>query len=225
MDLYNNPGVQEIFRKTHFTSGYSEKSDEMSRLLRMEGNELFQKKQFQEALGRFNACILHSRYNDNEHNMENHSNTRQIVNNCESVNSDLHSDSVNRHTSEEKEIEPLLALALANISAVFLCMKMYRECIADIDIALSQGFPINIVYKLFERKAKCFAHLKQGEKAIENFNKARMSLVEARMEAEAMNKIIKDIEKQIEKVKKSGNSGKIKHCQVSISIRRKAIVK
>ncbi len=206
LNLYNNRSVQQALKKTEFTHRHSDKSDEMSRSLRKEGNEFFQKKQFQEALEKFNVCILHSQYNDKDHYMEDQGIHHERGSYHKSEISDLHSNSENRDNGEENKVEPLLALALANRSAVFLCMKKYKECIRDIDIALVQGFPKNIAYKLYERKAKCFAHLKQKERAMKYFNKARLSITESNMEPDAMQRFMMNIEKQIEKMRQAGES-------------------
>jgi len=53
-----------------------------------------------------------------------------------------------------------LALGYANRSAVLFQMKEYELCIRDITRAFNYSYPNNLMYKLFERKARCQRALK-----------------------------------------------------------------
>ena len=53
-----------------------------------------------------------------------------------------------------------LALGYANRSAVLFQMKEYQLCIRDITRAFNYSYPNNLMYKLFERKARCQRALK-----------------------------------------------------------------
>ena len=53
------------------------------------------------------------------------------------------------HNNEE------LSLALANRSAALFHLKKYRECLADIDLALQYGYPAKSRPKLILRKSSC----------------------------------------------------------------------
>lgn len=52
-----------------------------------------------------------------------------------------------------------ISLAYANRSACFIRMKMYRECLIDIDLAKRFGFPTEKMRKLDERKAECLRYI------------------------------------------------------------------
>lgn len=54
----------------------------------------------------------------------------------------------------------ILAMALGNRSAVYFRVKMYDECIRDIDRALYLSYPKTLSYKLYYRKYKCFLEKK-----------------------------------------------------------------
>lgn len=48
-----------------------------------------------------------------------------------------------------------ISLAYANRSACFLKMKMYQECLIDIDLAKMTGYPNNLMPKIDDRKLEC----------------------------------------------------------------------
>ena len=79
---------------------------------------------------------------------------------------------LNRNISRITTIRPLqctLALSLGNRSACLFKMGDYELAIADINFALSLGYPEQTRYKLYDRLGKC--HLKNGnpEKAKPSF--------------------------------------------------------
>ena len=51
-----------------------------------------------------------------------------------------------------------------------------KHCLADIEFALAQGYPSQLQYKLFERRAKCYVLLKQFDKAKTAWSKAKQNL-------------------------------------------------
>ncbi|XP_059471210.1 SET and MYND domain-containing protein 4-like isoform X2 [Neocloeon triangulifer] len=56
---------------------------------------------------------------------------------------------------------PLAAQSYGNRSAALFHMKLYKDCMKDIDRALRSGFPENLRWKLFLRKARCLKYLGQ----------------------------------------------------------------
>lgn len=50
---------------------------------------------------------------------------------------------------------PNISLALANRSACFFHLKMYKECLIDIELAKEFGYPDNLMWKLVQRKQDC----------------------------------------------------------------------
>jgi len=71
-----------------------------------------------------------------------------------------------------------LAYSIANRSACLYYMGDLKRCLADIEFALVQGYPDQLKYKLYERKAKCFVQMKQ-------FDKAKSALISAKKSLEA----------------------------------------
>lgn len=86
-----------------------------------------------------------------------------------------------------------LALSLGNRSACLFQIKDYELAIADINFALSLGYPEEIKYKLYDRLGRC--HLKNG-----NPLKAKPAFLIAN---QLLSKSKEAEEKKLEKLKKS----------------------
>lgn len=56
-----------------------------------------------------------------------------------------------------------VSLAYANRSICFLKLKMYNECLVDIELAKQSNYPDHLVYKLDERECECEKGIKNGE--------------------------------------------------------------
>lgn len=52
-----------------------------------------------------------------------------------------------------------LALAYANRSAVLKALGLYTDCIADVERALSHGYPTHLRYKIILRQGQCYVQL------------------------------------------------------------------
>ena len=63
--------------------------------------------------------------------------------------------------------EPEFSMAVANRSAVLIHIKKYSECLADIELALSYGYPDILKYKVYERQGKCYFFLHVHSQALE----------------------------------------------------------
>lgn len=98
------------------------KSDEKALDKRKQGNKLFAKREWTNALELYNESLCYA-----------------------------------------KPGSTLISLAYANRSACFIRMKMYRECLVDIELAKSFGFPLDKMPKLDERMAECLRHIADGE--------------------------------------------------------------
>lgn len=57
-----------------------------------------------------------------------------------------------------------ISLAYANRSACFLRMKLYAECLIDIELARKANYPHRLMYKLNEREAVCFDQMEKSSK-------------------------------------------------------------
>eukprot|EP00092_Neocalanus_flemingeri_P020363 GFUD01022061.1.p1 GENE.GFUD01022061.1~~GFUD01022061.1.p1 ORF type:complete len:706 (-),score=132.76 GFUD01022061.1:307-2382(-) len=91
-----------------------------------------------------------------------------------------------------------LALGYANRSAVLFQMKEYELCIRDITRAFNYSYPNNLMYKLFERKARCQRALKDYARALESMKEAEMWMKYSTLSETKTAGFKKDISKQIE---------------------------
>ena len=91
-----------------------------------------------------------------------------------------------------------LALGYANRSAVLFQMKEYELCIRDITRAFDNSYPNNLMYKLFERKARCLKALKQFPRALESMKSAEMWMKYSTLNETKSSSFKKDVSKQIE---------------------------
>jgi len=76
--------------------------------------------------------------------------------------------------SEEQTVD--LSLVIANRSAALLHLTKFDLCLSDIENAISFNYPEEMKYKLFDRKGKCYAQLKQLKDAESNFQEAKKLL-------------------------------------------------
>ena len=65
-----------------------------------------------------------------------------------------------------------LAILLANRSAVLFSLKAYRMALDDIQLAFQMGYPDDLAYKLYDRRAKCLIAFKQMADAGEAYRLA-----------------------------------------------------
>lgn len=65
-----------------------------------------------------------------------------------------------------------LSVLLANRSAVLFSLKAYHLALDDITLAFQTGYPDDLAYKLYDRKAKCLVAFKQMEQAKEAYSMA-----------------------------------------------------
>jgi len=99
--------------------------------------------------------------------------------------------------SEEEEAGDLLALALSNRSAALLHLQRYQQCIHDISASIELGFPKNMMYKLMDRRAKCYMYMKQPQLAISSFQMAAELLKTSTLDDDGITKWRNTINKQI----------------------------
>lgn len=63
------------------------------------------------------------------------------------------------------------------LSAIIICFSnnlhfKLQECLADIELAISAGYPAELQYKLLIRRADCYLELNKREQAVEALTKA-----------------------------------------------------
>ena len=99
------------------------------------------------------------------------------------------------NTENEPSCNDILALGFANRSAVLFNLEKYKLCIQDIEAAFENGYPLNLSYKLYFRKAKCLfgqGDASQGKLAS---IKARESLQYSDLDENKREKLLREIEK------------------------------
>ena len=77
-------------------------------------------------------------------------------------------------------------------------MKEYELCIRDITRAFDNSYPNNLMYKLFERKARCLKALKEYPRALESMKSAEMWMKYSTLNETKSSSFKKDVSKQIE---------------------------
>lgn len=79
----------------------------------------------------------------------------------------------------------------------FFQMKEYDLCIRDITRALDHKYPNNLMYKLFERKARCHKALKDYPRALEAMKSAEMWMKHSTLSETKSGSFKKEISKQV----------------------------
>ena len=95
-----------------------------------------------------------------------------------------------------------MTYVIANRSASLFFLHLYKECVADIDLAFKLGYPDELAYKLHDRKGKCLVQLGQGQEAIVSFQKATMCVADAKLDENGKQKAIFSLSEQIKDNKK-----------------------
>ena len=90
-----------------------------------------------------------------------------------------------------------LSLALANRSAVLFHLREHRQCLEDIQQALSHGYPYELSYKLFDRQGKCLFVLGCGSEALDCFQKAKQALHQSKLDHKKKEVWLKELEMEI----------------------------
>lgn len=146
---------------------FSTKSGTEATRLRNEGNKLYQKGKYHEALEVYFYSILNAPFSSKGHE---------------------------------------LSLAYANSSAVLFNLKRFHECLRGIQLALSNGYPEELRYKVFDRQGKCFVELGKFEEARTCFGKAKQALNGSSLDEKKKDMWYKDLEVEICRVQEDENS-------------------
>ena len=87
------------------------------------------------------------------------------------------------------KISPCLAMALANRSAVLFQINAFSDARRDAEMAISCGYPDNLMYKLLERIGKCY--MKENNFAVgkKYFRDAFLALAKSELPVETKNKL------------------------------------
>ncbi|KAH8280291.1 hypothetical protein KR018_001592 [Drosophila ironensis] len=82
-----------------------------------------------------------------------------------------------------------IRIALANRSATLYHMTKYQECLIDIKRSLDLGYPKDLIYKLYERQARCYMALKDYPRTIESFKKCITTMDDSTLGADKRAKL------------------------------------
>lgn len=85
------------------------------------------------------------------------------------------------HCPQTKDWKIQLSIIYANRSACLYHLENYDLAISDIQRALDHGYPKDLQYKVYDRKAKCFLATKQLKLALESFKTTIRSLDDSRL--------------------------------------------
>ncbi|XP_023333559.1 SET and MYND domain-containing protein 4 [Eurytemora carolleeae] len=154
---------------------FTSKDRQESQKLRNLGNQVYQKNRLNEALEHYSMSICLAPHPLPPNTYINHS-----------------QDMEDNYTYEE------LALGYANRSAVLFQMKEYELCIRDITRAFNYSYPNNLMYKLFERKARCQRALKDYARGLESMKEAEMWMKYSTLSETKSLTFKKEISKNIE---------------------------
>ena len=113
-----------------------------------------------------------------------------------------------------------LALGYANRSAVLFQLKEYELCIRDITRAFDNSYPNNLMYKLFERKARCLKALKEWARALEAMKSAEMWMKYSTLSETKSSNFKKDITKQVEFLEEKVSAMSISDFSLKIDYRK-----
>ena len=86
-------------------------------------------------------------------------------------------------------------MALGNRSATLYQLKHYRDCLADIEIALKYGYPEHLQYKLYDRKGRCQTEMAECAVAIRSFERVIQVLDRSTLDEKQRESVIGEYEK------------------------------
>ena len=187
--------LSPTIRNFQVQSKFGTKSLERSTKYREEGNKLFQADQTMQSILFYNKSIAYAPHP----NVEEYKNPPPLA---EKITSVQFSDEVlppdpkvdkgatkGKKPSIKKKSEPKkpaspyesLSFCYANRSAALRKLGQYEECLTDVARAAKFGYPKENVYKLWERKGKCYLGLKRYEQAAKCLRQAVQCLKEAHL--------------------------------------------
>lgn len=155
----------------------SDKSTTEAKRLRQKGNEFYKDGNLKDALNCYNKSIIFAPVEDAE-----------------------------KRAGEGDEEASELALAYGNRSATLLQMKMYAECLDDIDQTLFHGYPFQLRYKLLDRKGRCLVELGRTEAAEEAYRQLLGALADAQLDPKQLDSLTENATKMIESCSGRHNS-------------------
>jgi len=99
-----------------------------------------------------------------------------------------------------------LGLALANRSAVLLQINQFRLALQDIELSIWAGYPLDLAYKLHERRGKCLKELGDYSNASLSFEDCIESITTAKMDENKKEKYKENLKKFMNELPKEKDS-------------------
>lgn len=116
-----------------------------------------------------------------------------------------YSTSITIFPQRSKGEKEAFSIVLANRSAALYHMGEYKLALVDIDLAIDYGYPVNLTYKVLERKAKCLLALKKLKGAQQVFRKMIQSLSEAELPNKKRKELQQQTQEELTKLNKIRN--------------------
>lgn len=167
--------VQSAFRVTLPSS--SEKATAEARRFRQRGNELYKEGNLKEALACYNSSVVFAPFDGPK---------PDAASNEEKPTT--------RKSSDGSE----LALAYGNRSATLLQMKLFQECLEDIDRAIECRYPEHLLYKLLDRRGRCLMELDRKQEARDSYCRLLEVVDLAELEATQKESVVSNAKKKID---------------------------
>lgn len=95
------------------------------------------------------------------------------------------------------------AILFANRSAVLYHQEKYDEALKEIERAIAAGYPNEMMYKLKERRARCYLAKKEHNEALKAFREDVQSLDDAKIPVDKKLKLERDAQIMIKMLEKS----------------------
>ncbi|XP_053964507.1 SET and MYND domain-containing protein 4 [Anastrepha ludens] len=100
------------------------------------------------------------------------------------------------------------AIILANRSATLFHMEKYDETLIDVKRSIDWGYPKELLYKLYERQARCYLAQENFPYAIDCFKKCITALDDAKVPADKRSKLCLDCMTMIKLLERDPKSSK-----------------
>ena len=95
-----------------------------------------------------------------------------------------------------------------NLQIGFLKFDRQR-CLDDINASFMFGYPPELVFKLFERRGRCYVKLNRFDEAAKAFEAALLKVEESKLEGKKRDTFVSEAKKKLAEVKPKINEGKM----------------
>ena len=94
-----------------------------------------------------------------------------------------------------------------NLQIGFLNFR--QRCLDDINASFMFGYPPELVFKLFERRGRCYVKLNRFDEAAKAFEAALLKVEDSKLEGKKRDTFISEAKKKLAEVKPKINEGKM----------------